>query len=230
LPSAQGWTYVAVGQEVPEASVFSVSGGVLHQNSIGIGIGYPGTNAYRLANVIDSSQPFTISMRARVLEDEGEVTVNSFGFCAAAYGGTEEFGFGLGTQLTQTIDAYGREEPLASDNTEFHDYRLEVTPGFGYQLFRDDDLITTGVPFELAFPNGLELGDGTGGANARAEVASYTFSQGAVPEPGSLAILCLVGASLLRRNRKPPATLPPYSVCHGRVPLATAFHVVGAVP
>jgi hypothetical protein len=64
LPSAQGWTYAS---SPPENNIFSLSGGVLTQNSLGIG----GESAYySLGGVFDSSPLFSLSFRARLLEGE----------------------------------------------------------------------------------------------------------------------------------------------------------------
>ena len=59
LPSAQGWTYNALGNSVPESNIFSVSGGVLHQNSIGVGFAGAGDNFYQIYNLpgFDPSLP-----------------------------------------------------------------------------------------------------------------------------------------------------------------------------
>jgi hypothetical protein len=211
LPSAQGWTYVAFGNNVPETAVFSASGGMLHQNTIGVGFAGQGSNAYQLYNAVAPTLPFTLTVRARVLQ-EGIAYPgynNPFGFDFSVFTGTEGFLVGLGTN--QIMD--GTSQEITFDNTQFHDYRLEGTPGSGYKLFVDDALVMAGPP---RFDNPplvdqLFLGDGTGGTNARADVAAYTFSQSrpaAVPEPGALGLLArpvVFGAGLalrcLRRKR-----------------------------
>jgi hypothetical protein len=72
-----------------------------------------------------------------------------------------------------------------ADNTIFHDYRLEVTPGVGYTLFMDGALLGSGLPRFFPQPdpdnlgaNELVFGDSTRCQGALAEVASYTFIQG----------------------------------------------------
>jgi hypothetical protein len=190
LPSAQGWTYVALGNTAPEQRVFSVSGGILHQNSIGVGFAGQGQNSYELNNPpIDPSLPFSILIRARVLQDEGNADTNPYGFAFYAFTGTEVFGTGLSTGhiVNQSSPS---SHLLNFDNTDFHDYRLEATPGIGFRLFIDNVLIDSGAPRPYISPPLLGLGDGTGGTNARADVASYTFSQvAAIPEPASLILL-----------------------------------------
>ena len=71
LPSAQGWTYFALNNIVPETSVFSVSNGILIQDSLVIGLTAQGSNRYDLAGVVDPLLPFTLSVTARVLRESG---------------------------------------------------------------------------------------------------------------------------------------------------------------
>lgn len=168
LPSAQGWTYISDG--APEMSIFSVSNGVLTQNTIA---GPFSVEGYRRFDEIDPSLPFTISVRARVLGDSG-IPPNPYGFNFLAWTGTEEFSIGLSTDL---IGIGNTGALLPFDNTQFHDYRLEVVPEAGFEFFVDSVLVATGAGLALAVPNGLYLGDGTRGRGAYAEVMSYTFSQ-----------------------------------------------------
>src|SRR5207244_4989073 len=136
LPSAQGWTYVALGNTVSETDIFSVNGGLLHQTSIGVGFAGAGTNAYWLANVpgFDPTLPFSIVVRARVLQNEeespGYLNYNPFGFGIEGFAGlTGWFAMGLSSQ---TINIGALPGNIVSfDNTSFHDYRLDVTPGVG---------------------------------------------------------------------------------------------------
>ena len=85
LPSAQGWTYNTTGQT--EATIFSVSGTTLHQNSMGTGLGPGGTafQNYTLDNVVDPTKPFTLEVQARVLESE---TLDAGGFGFGVFTGT----------------------------------------------------------------------------------------------------------------------------------------------
>ena len=184
LPSAQGWTYVNFGTPAPEDRVFSVSGGVLHQNTIGVGIAGQGQNSYHYNHeIINESFPFTITVKARVLQDEGGVLLltNPFGFSFGAYLCAESYGIGLSTNR---VSLNGDTIITNIDNTRFHDYRLLVTPGAGYQLFVDNVLMGSGPPRFGSFsdmfgdqPGSLFLGDGTAGPNALADVTFYRFSQ-----------------------------------------------------
>jgi Bacterial Ig-like domain (group 3) len=178
LPSAQGWTYLAEGNLVAETSLFTVDPiqRVLRQKTTDVvPNGQVGTNTFRLFNSISPTLPFSITMRARVLISDGNASANAFGFSFSAYTGTEKYGIGLSTNSIQSADA--KFISTNFDNTVFHDYRLDVTPGVGYEFFVDGNRLATGPPLPLSFPNALEIGDAASGTNALAEVSGYTFEQ-----------------------------------------------------
>ena len=184
LPGAQGWTYAAFGNAATESTVFSTSGCVLHQNTMGIGFVGQGDNVYSLPGVVDPHAPFTLSFRVRVVAYENGPRYpapNSFGFFVAASTGAEDYDVAI--EPHRIADANQGTLSTAIDGTQFHDYRLEVTPGTGYRLYVDDALLATGRP-SSGGPDGLSLGDGTGGANARADIASLSFTQA---QPGTTA-------------------------------------------
>ena len=184
LPSEQGWIFWGSGIET---EIFSVSEGVLHQNSIGIDD--PISCRYEFRD-INPDLPFVVTVRARVLEYEG---VYPWGFSFGVVTGTENSAIGIGMTTIEGIvegGPYGYVNVLLTneiDTTQFHDYRLEGTPHVGWELYVDDVLIGSGTPGKLSFRNTLFLGDGTGGANAKAEVMSYSFYQ-PVPIPVTVDI------------------------------------------
>ncbi len=72
--------------------------------------------------------------------------------------------------------------PGTYDNTQFHDWLLEHSPPGAFRVYRDGTLIHSGTTDSALAVNRLFLGDGTGAANARAEVSAFHFLQGsAVP-------------------------------------------------
>lgn len=172
LPSAQGWTYTTSGPS--ESNIFSVDGTTLHQNSIGTGLGEGGTafQYYILANAVDPAKPFTLDVRARVLESE---RLDSGGFTFGVFTGSEIFEIFMDTSTIQ--DAFQTTVSTSINAMVFHDYRLEGTPGVGYKFFVDGSLVATGPPKPVVLPNQLFIGDGTSGGNARADVTFYRFSQ-----------------------------------------------------
>lgn len=198
LPSAQGWTYVTNPvSAVTEASVFSVSSGVLVQNTIGWG---DGRNYYERSDGVDWTRPFTMRMRSRLVADVGSLSrpggpLGAFGFYAFA--GSEAF---AAIFRPNVIQNYAQANVLtAFDTSAFHDYQLEVTPGSGYRLSVDGVLVNTGAPVAIGGPARLLLGDGTFNVAARAEVSFYEVTQGSrsIPEPGSLLLAGLALAAML---------------------------------
>lgn len=178
LPSAQGWNYWWLGTYAPENRVFSVQDCVLLQNSLGVGYAGQGGNLYRYPDVIDPDQPFALEVRARVLETEiysGYPYVNHWGFGFAAFTGSEYFGIGLG--INEIQDVNNNVIVTGINNREFHTYRLECTPGEGYDLYIDGNKVASGESRTYAWPNMIILGDSTGGPNAKAEITSMDFFQ-----------------------------------------------------
>ncbi|MBE9088500.1 PEP-CTERM sorting domain-containing protein [Microcystis aeruginosa LEGE 11464] len=208
LPSSQGWTYLVDGNTATETDVFSISNGVLTQNTLGSG---DGVNGYRLANVVDTTQPFTLSWRSRVLQDEFVLNPqNFFGLGLSINSSSQRFTVGFGTDAIG-ISAF-QILPGSFNNTVFHNYRLEGSFNSGNaQLYIDDLPIATLALLSGVTPNasdGLFFGDATGYTNALAEISSYSFIQGtlpgSVPEPSSiLGLLSLgvlgIGAALNRK-------------------------------
>jgi RHS repeat-associated protein len=179
LPSQQGWMYADDSTGIPEAAVFSVSDGMLQQDTIGKGFN---TWGYQQLQMVDRQLPFTIAFRARVLAHEaiGGNPDHPFGFCIGVNTGTETFGVGLDPR--QIMDSLGTVLSTAIDNSQFHNYRLEVTPGVGYRVLVDGALVGTGPPRPSPDPSRLYIGDCTRGPNARADLSSYTFTQPRVIE------------------------------------------------
>ena len=193
LPSAQGWKYMSVGNSVPENSVFSLQnldqGCILHQDSMGVGQANQGNNGYKINNVVDPSKPFVLKVRARVLAEEGDTNKNHFGFGFEVCTGAEAFAIMIGPSEIQALDNENEDRVLSTsiDNTKFHNYRLEGTHGVGYSFYVDNDLIATGASRVMECDNSLYLGDGTGGTNAKADIASFEFTQGSCSIEGTWA-------------------------------------------
>lgn len=205
LPSTQGWTYEATGNSASETSVFSVSGGVLRQNSMGLGFAAQGDNVYLRPIEINDHDPFQLIVRARVLQSEGAVATNPFGFAFGVNIGGDSYLVGLSPTQVQ-----GLNQAFVGniDNTEFHTYEMVGTPGVGFTLFVDSVFVGSATALHLGPPYGLQIGDNTGGTNALAEVSRYEFRQepSAIPEPTSFAlvgtgiILTAVGSAKRRRR------------------------------
>jgi hypothetical protein len=192
--------YVSGGNSISEKSVFSNQNlgpdCILHQDSMGAGQANQGSNGYQINNVVDPSKPFILNVRARVLEEEGDIDNNHFGFGFEVGTGTEAFAIMIGPSVIQALDNENENRVLSTsiDNTKFHNYRLEGTPGVGYKFYVDDYLVAIGTSRVMEGDNRLYLGDGTGGTNAKADVASFEFTQGVIAqEQGSAPNIDLTG-------------------------------------
>jgi RHS repeat-associated protein len=153
-----------------------------------MGIGYGGScdNTYVKYGVLDQTTPFTIQIRARLLDEESPPN-NHFGFGFGAEVPTAACDFGLGKGLIQDLS----NQTFAVDTSVFHDYRAECDPiGASYRLFVDGNLIASNtLPVEAQL-NRVLIGDFTCGANAHAEVTQFQVAQNVVasqnPVGGSL--------------------------------------------
>ena len=208
LPSAQGWTYEShnySGANPSEASVFSVNGSQLTQNTMGKGVTYAN---YILPNAINPDLPFTISVTARVLQFE--TTGNSSGRATAFYAfadtSKERFGFSLNTTTFSPNAGTGTPSYLPIDATQFHDYRIEAIPGVSNNIYVDNVLFSTQLPQKASYPNNLYLGNASSFENGLAQITQYSFVQNTNPVPVPAAVwmmgsglLGLLGVSARRR-------------------------------
>ncbi|HBB35257.1 MAG TPA: hypothetical protein DC064_26560 [Cyanobacteria bacterium UBA9273] len=208
LPSQQGWNYYGVPDYIPESSVFSTDGTKLLQNSMGTGLYSSGSNYYRLWGVPDPNLPFTLEVRARVLQEETNVSYeNSFGFFFGATFGSDAVAIAISPNRIQLADYTPVSRTI--DNRQFHTYLLRGQVGKGFDFLVDNVLIYQGDFLKGDYPSLLLFGDGTGGTNAQAELTYFRFSQAhpnsqSVPEP--LSLLGIIGATslglLMKHNSK----------------------------
>jgi len=196
LPSAQGWTYDDDGGGVPENDVFSVNGTSLMQNTLGLP--FTKRSRYFLPDSVNPLQPYTLEMTARVLNHEANQPW-WFGFVFGIDNGSERIEFGLTTTEIAKFTGSGTLITSSVDNTQFHNYRLEGTPGVGWELFVDDISLTSGS-FGSTVGNRLVIGDTSNAARAEAEITSLTLTQ--IPEPSTFTLLGLGSLALAMVRRK----------------------------
>ena len=182
LPSAQGWTYVPSGAHagVLESSVFSVGGGLLTQNTMGLSNGVSGGSIlYQITGGLTTTETKQIIVRVRCLEAEGSAGAPSGegGLYFIFAHGSVQYGFGLTPTRIFKLQSTTVLPPGTYDNTQFHDYTFAWTPPGNFTLYRDGVAIHSGSGGFSLGVNRIAFGDGTGGANARAEISYYRFIQ-----------------------------------------------------
>jgi hypothetical protein len=226
LPTTQGWTYEREGNSLSESSVFSVSGGVLHQDTLAAGFPSGGSdNEYMYSGAGVSDNSFSIAINTRVTNySVGSGFGNDpFGFSFGVFGANGEAAVGI----TPSYICFVPSSPwsgswdfpvvFSGDNTGYHDYLLtgSLAPSGSFSLYRDglfigSDVVSSGYSTPVTT---LRFGDATAGGNAIADIASYSYSSNPLPEPASLTLLgpVLLGLGIVylrRRGRKPLARNP----------------------
>lgn len=193
LPTDQGWLYQG---DVPESSVFSINGTTLKQNTLGQGNIH---SIYFIPNIIDPSTPFTVSVRARILQSDA---ASSLPFSFVSFTGIEIFQAVLGLDKVRI-----QGQDFFLDNTQFHDFRFEALPGIGSSFFVDNNLLANFSPFPTSVTtNSILFGDGSAypNSNGVAEIQRYTFTQNstAIPEPSTMLLFFFGLAGLVGFRRK----------------------------
>lgn len=184
LPSAQGFAYTPVGSHagVAEATVFSVAGGVLTQNTIGQYLGLTGGGIYYvMPGIIDAAATSETHVTARCLQVQGSSAypAGQGGFWFGQTNGSTQFGFSLTPTKAYVLGPGGWFTVAGTwDNTQFADWVFRHEPPLTCKLYRNGTLVSTTTGGGAVAANRLFFGDGTGGANARGEVSSYHFLQG----------------------------------------------------
>lgn len=188
LPSAQGWTYSS-GQGLVEEEVFAADGSQLTIDTTGSGLAAAG---YGMANVLPLPS-FTLFLTARVLVDEGGG--RNFGFSTFS---SESVQVRLGTNALVVV-GQGPGSLIPLDGTTFHDYRLEVTVGVGFELFVDGVPVASGRG-NPGSGNSVFFGDGNAidPFNTLAEITRFEI----VPQPPVTLVVVsgLLGFSLARKR------------------------------
>lgn len=200
LPSSQGWSNTGSDNNS------SVSSGVLTINTIGTGFAQfdPNTaGAYYLSNAMGTN-PFTISFRARVLQEEISSYDTPQSFSVTVGLNNQYFQAIIGTNALRVNNGASTNLTYAIDGTQFHDYLLSATPGLSaYTVTIDNTLVISGSSHPNSNePNILWLGDGSSTGNIHAEITSFVFNQNSVPEPSTFILLCTGCVVLFNLKRK----------------------------
>jgi hypothetical protein len=186
LPSAQGWLYAAVGSHAGalEASVYSVSGGILTINSMGQGFGVSGGSILYsgLSGLVTSTETKELRFTARSITFEGSGIASAGQQCVAVGFNTGSVQYDISITPTK-VYVLGPAGSVAvagtyDNSTTFHDYVLTYAPPSSFQIYRDAVLIHSGSGGFAASGSRVFFGDGTGGGNAHTEVTALRFLQG----------------------------------------------------
>lgn len=234
LPSTQGWSFTksATGShsDDTESGTFSLNGsGSLIGDSMGSGLVSPSSVQYANAGIVDANLDWTLTWSMKIIDYEQGGNDNNFGSWFSVYNGTSYVGLALSdTELSaQTSTATGTDwspsttyGPTTMDKTfdttdAFHTYEFSYTAdtstiGFGdWVLSIDGTTSLMGRSLASSGANGLYLGDGTGGANAKWALNAYSFDQSTgtpVPIPATILLLGTGIAGLagtrIRRKKK----------------------------
>jgi hypothetical protein len=186
LPSAQGWTYTPLGNHAGaiETSIFSVSGGILFQNTMGQGFGVGGV-FYQRNGIVTATETKELRFSARVLAFEGGAGAqgNAFGFTT----GSVQYDISITPTEIYALGPSGSVlVPGTYANTVFNDYVLEFVPPGTQRIYRNGTLLYTSTSGIGVVGNAVFFGDGTGGVNTQVEIRSLRFLQDtAVPALGT---------------------------------------------
>lgn len=222
LPSSQGLTYFSDPGAVPENSIFSVSGGMLHLNSFGTGA----ATYYMLPNVYDSNKDFVLEFRMKVFPGTG-----IFGLYFEASDAVTDFELGF-TDSGISLPPPPNSRPFLPFTTTdaFHVYKLTGTAGSTtYQLFVDGVLVASNAVSGGDPASRFAFGDGTtSGGDGQAEIdyVRYCLSEpitvvqidikpGSFPNSINPRSKGVIPVAILSTNTFNAATVNPTSVHFG---------------
>ena len=214
LPSAQGWSYLTEGggAGIPDSTLYTATGSSLFQNTLGIPTETRGGNFYTRGFTMDAGADFSLDVNARVSTFEGQTlggsTIYPFSYFFTVGTTTGYSIFGVAGSRFGYLDqtgavAYGDFAPGFSLG-RFNDYRISRTNGLTSLSVNGVTLASYIAP--LLGGNALELGEGTGFANASGEMRSFVFNTSSVPEPTTWGMMIIgfgiVGWSMRQRGRR----------------------------
>ena len=183
LPSAQGWSYSGSG---PDGAVFTVSGEVLTQNSLGIG-GNPAY--YRLNDAVNPTLRYSIAFEGRLLENEVIFPEDPRAYAVQMDLVSQAVGVGLSSQGVVVFGPSGQTLLFNNsiDTSKFHLYMLQGRPqDRTWELFVDGTRLGDGITEQGSFPNAVYFGDLTDGENARGEWAGLSVHSETRGQSGAL--------------------------------------------
>lgn len=198
LPTQQGFTYLANGNRsgLAESSVFSLSGGALHQKLTGNPYGTSGFVVYSMPNS-DPNSDFIVEAKAQIIAEEATSNVSPYGL---SFGVATNYGYAL-LGIAKDRWALYNQNAVAFDGMQVHTYRIT-----GHKATKTLDFSIDGVDMvtNFAMPQvnsalGYFFADATGYTNTDAALLGYNVNP--VPEPAT-GLLALGVVPFLRRRKK----------------------------
>jgi len=206
LASTQGWSYNSIGllAGYSESDVFSSDGSVLTMNTMPAAYsgGVYGGATYKRLDVVNTAPLTTLEWTSRTLENESDPGY-PLGFFAGFIIANKQVTAGIHTNQVSLMDGAGVKF-ISLDATEYHTYRIEAVAGAStYDFYIDGALETSSTKRSVSVSNRVMFGDGTGGANAKADITGLEFSQ--IPEPGVVGLMAVFGGGIFAVRRFFPA-------------------------
>lgn len=201
LPSSQGATYFGIG--APESAAFSVSGGILHQDTTIFGSDVMA--GYFVPDILDHSVDATMEWSAQVQSGAAS------GIQTVAQDDGFQWNFILTNNAILAYDGTHFSPIIAMDTTDaFHAYRAVIPANStNFDFYVDSVLRFSGTAPTAPAQSYLFWGDGTPtGGNGAADWDYVRLTNPvtqAVPEPGPVALFlgaACTGIIVLRRKRR----------------------------
>ena len=195
LPSAEPDIEFSNSSSQTEASVYSVAGGLLEQNTFGIGVGnvsYQFPDATITGGGLDPTLTTSLEARLSISQIEGNA-----GAFFQAFDGANRYSVFFEPGGANILTSSGQVLVAIADLSAFHTYRL-VSPGSSDEIrfFVDDVLVLTSTAVSFTSLDGFGFGDGVSASGNNAD-ASWDFVRVSQVEPPAVPSLSPLGMAIL---------------------------------
>ena len=209
LPTAQGWTLNKSGPHADDAetTIFTATGTSLTQTTVGLGMGSstPGEATYQYTIPAEFDGADVISLFFTTAVTGHEQTRQDFSYAGhrftIIFGGQTAY---VGVKPSELYANGVYFTPPGFDGTIANSYQLTLdTTTSQFSFFLNGNEVRTGGNFSSGLTSGFYIMDGTGTANANAELSQLIGVSGTViPEPSAFALIFGVAAIGLVASRR----------------------------